>query len=370
MAEPGKELCDILIVCDPHVIIVSVKDIQLNREKEAAGYDRWLRKAVDGSVKQIYGAERSLVTAPHVIRKDGTPGLALPALALRKTHRIAVAFGSGGEVPITSGDFGKGFVHVMDEHSFFQLLTELDTITDLADYLGAKEGLLAKSAVVVEGVESNLLGWYLSHGRSFPQNPDMMVFDNTIWKGLCDNPEFQRRKQADADSYVWDRLIEALADTSAKPMNGPAPTLNDLDLALREMARETRFHRRVLGRDFREFLEKANAKIVHSRMIITERGIIYVFVFFSAGEPDMARIAELAARCCAARQRAGRGDVVIGVGIGEFQAGAGSTSDIVHIKMDDWSTVENDDTLRGFAYFSKSPMQNVHEDEYPWKSDA
>jgi hypothetical protein len=370
VAEPGKELCDILIVCDPHVIIVSVKGIRLNREKEEAGYNRWLRKAVEDSVKQIYGAERSLATAPHVIRKDGTPGLALPALASQKTHRIAVAFGSGGEVPITSEDFGKGFVHVMNEESFFQLLMELDTITDLVEYLGAKEALLAKSSVVVEGPESNLLGWYLFRGRSFPQKHDIMFVDDTVWKGLCNNPEFQRRKQTDVDSYAWDELIEALADTSAKPVEGPPPTLNELDLALREMARETRFSRRVLGKNLREFLEKAKAKVLRSRMIIGDRGIIYVFVFFSADEPVNGRIAELAARSCAARQRTGRGEAVIGIGIGEFQAGIGSTSDVFYIKMDDWSNIENDATLRGFGYFTESPMQNVYEDEYPRKSGA
>jgi hypothetical protein len=123
-----------------------------------AGYERWLRKAVMESVKQLYGAERTLVTAANVIRKDGTPGLALPAAASRKTHRIAVAFGSGGEVPIPSGDFGKGFVHVMNEEGFSVILNELDTITDFVDYLSAKEDLVAHSEVVVEGHESNLLG--------------------------------------------------------------------------------------------------------------------------------------------------------------------------------------------------------------------
>jgi len=27
--EPGKELCDVLVVCDPHVIVISVKEVVL-----------------------------------------------------------------------------------------------------------------------------------------------------------------------------------------------------------------------------------------------------------------------------------------------------------------------------------------------------
>jgi hypothetical protein len=133
--EPGKELCDILVVCDPHVIIVSVKDVRLNAEKKSTGFDRWQRKAVDASIKQIYGAQRHLSDKSRVIFKDGSPGLDLPPYASRKIHRIAVAFGSNGQAPLSSGDFEKGFVHVMHEQSFSELLTELDTITDLVDYL-------------------------------------------------------------------------------------------------------------------------------------------------------------------------------------------------------------------------------------------
>ena len=228
-AEAGKELCDILIVCDPHIIIVSVKDVTLNPQKERVGHERWLRKAVDASIKQIYGAQKTLSTASQVILKDGSPALNLPDVSARKIHRIAVAFGSQGQVPISSGDSGSGFVHVMDEQSFFELLTELDTITDLMDYLVAKEALLTRCSVVIEGSESNLLGLYLQHGRAFPQKCDRMVLDNTIWEGIKQDAAFQRRKEADAESYAWDRLIELLSDPNAKPVSGAAPKLTDLN---------------------------------------------------------------------------------------------------------------------------------------------
>src|ERR1700722_20774877 len=69
----NDELCDVLVVCDPYVIIVSVKEIQLKDDPTEVHHERWTRKAVDASVNQIYGAERWLPPAPPVIRPAGPP---------------------------------------------------------------------------------------------------------------------------------------------------------------------------------------------------------------------------------------------------------------------------------------------------------
>ena len=55
----NKELCDILVVCEPDIIIFSVKDISVKRSGNYnVDYDRWKRHAIDESIGQIYGAER------------------------------------------------------------------------------------------------------------------------------------------------------------------------------------------------------------------------------------------------------------------------------------------------------------------------
>jgi hypothetical protein len=57
----GKELCDVLVICDPHVIVISVKDIQLkSTEDPSVDWKRWQRKAIEESIKQIKGAIRWL----------------------------------------------------------------------------------------------------------------------------------------------------------------------------------------------------------------------------------------------------------------------------------------------------------------------
>src|SRR6266545_2747485 len=59
----GKELCDVLAVCDPNVVIFSVKDLAMPATGNVrVDWQRWHRGAIDESVKQIHGAERWLRT--------------------------------------------------------------------------------------------------------------------------------------------------------------------------------------------------------------------------------------------------------------------------------------------------------------------
>ena len=60
----SKELCDYLIVCGPDVLIVSVKDITLAANPTKEETERWQRKAIEESIKQIAGAERFIAHRP------------------------------------------------------------------------------------------------------------------------------------------------------------------------------------------------------------------------------------------------------------------------------------------------------------------
>ena len=59
----GKELCDCLVICGPHIVIFSVKDIEYRDTGDKTGWDRWHKAAIEKSVKQIWGAERWLRAA-------------------------------------------------------------------------------------------------------------------------------------------------------------------------------------------------------------------------------------------------------------------------------------------------------------------
>ena len=107
----GKELCDLLVVCDPDVVIFSVKDIALtNSGNSVVDWKRWCRRAIDDSAKQIAGAERWIDSATKVITNTGEVAISFPPKGRRRLHRVAVAFGSKEQLPIVSEDFGKGFL--------------------------------------------------------------------------------------------------------------------------------------------------------------------------------------------------------------------------------------------------------------------
>jgi len=365
----NKELCDVLVVCDPHIVVFSVKEVAIHDPGDEAQRERWLRKAVDASVKQLYGASKWLQSATHVIHGDGTLGIPLPPTETRQIHRIAVAFGSRGECIISSGDFGKGHIHVLTEQTLVEVLTELDTITDFVDYVAAKERLLKSCRIIFEGTEADLLGFYIHRGRAFPRNVDLLIVPGGIWQEVRSKPEFKARKIEDRRSYAWDHLIEVLAGKEGHEHPEFGLDLPERELVVRGMARENRFSRRTLSNGFLDFLEAAKAGKTRSRMMQSLSGRIYVLAYFAKHEERELRTHELYSRCLVARRKISDAqDVVLGIGFNEFNPGIGSATDLVHVEVNtrsnDWLT-EAQRLEDQFGYFRDRPLQRVHSDEFP-----
>jgi hypothetical protein len=182
--EARQGIMHILAVCDPDIVITSVKNVQLSVGADTAvSWQRWRKRAIEASADQIYGAERWLDSATEVIRSDGSVGFLLPGKPERRVHRVAVALGSEGKSPIEFGNFGKGFVHVFDEISFSIILKELGTITDFVNYLRAKEDLIGAGVqLLFGGREEDLLAFYLHNGHSFPKTHDAIMIGDDLWR--------------------------------------------------------------------------------------------------------------------------------------------------------------------------------------------
>ena len=190
----GKELCDILVVCDPDVIVFSVKEIGLRDSgDESVDWERWRKKAIDESCKQIYGAERWINSAKNVVTRKGEIALPFPDISRRRVHRVAVALGGQGKAPIYFGDFGRGFVHVFDEVSLDIVMNELDTISDFIKYLDDKERLYLSGTetIFTSGGEEDLLALYLHRGREFPGAPGLVVLDGELWRAIAGKAEYR-----------------------------------------------------------------------------------------------------------------------------------------------------------------------------------
>lgn len=369
----GKELCDVLVVCDPNVVVFSVKEISLVDCDSEVECNRWQRKAVDASIKQLYGALRWLQSATHVIHSDGSQGIQLPPLDRRRVHLAAVAFGSGGKCIISSGDRGKGYVHVLTEETLGDIISELDTISDLVHYLDAKEEFaLSGGGMVVDGNECDLLGLYLHGGREFPQGSDFLMIGPGIWDEVQPKPEFLARKREDLESYKWDDLIETLGGDIGHDNSpfGLEPTQREF--VVRAMARENRFSRRLLGKSLRGFLLDAKASKTRSRYVKSLSGVVYVFAYFRLGEDRRFRIAELTARCLVALDSTDNiGGTAVGIGFSEFNPSIGSETDLIHMEVDpartEWRR-EAEMLKNEFGYFKNPVSHHLDEDEFPLTS--
>ena len=365
----SKELCDILVVCDPHIIIISVKEITPTESAETkTDWARWRRKAIEASAKQIYGAERWIGAASHVIKCNGEKGLPLPPLHERCVHRIAVAFGSQGKVPISFGDFGKGFVHVLDEISFNILLRNLDTIQDFVGYLSKKESLYISGVkTVIEGGEEDLLAIYLHSGRDFPKS-DLLVIGDDLWNGFKNKPEVIAKQREDEISYVWDRIIETIGKDILHGNMEFGHSLEESEVGIRTMANENRFSRRLLGRAFEEFLNLAGQSKVRSRYLVSPSSVIYVFLAVPHGEDRKFRLTELSGRCFVARSINQTSRVVVGIGTERPGTGKGFSFDLVYLYKETWSSEDQKQAeyaKREFGYFSKPVVKSYGEDDYP-----
>ena len=208
----GKELCDCLVICGPHIVIFSVKDIEYRDTGDKTGWDRWHKAAIEKSVKQIWGAERWLRAADRVVRSDGRE-IILPPKAERQFHRVTVSLGGRGQVPLKWGDFGHGFVHLLDEQSLEATFGELTTVTDFVRYLRAAESIFDRGVrpVFIGGGAEDLLALYVQNGPDFglfdpaTGQPALALITDGLWAATIKHADYIARNRDLESSYAWDR---------------------------------------------------------------------------------------------------------------------------------------------------------------------
>ncbi|HXI13242.1 MAG TPA: NERD domain-containing protein [Thermoanaerobaculia bacterium] len=365
----GKEMCDVLVICDPDVVIFSVKEVQPKKNvRDTVRFGRWVRGAVDESVAQIYGAERFINSGKvaHVVQENGSEGLPYPDPQSRRIHRVAVALGGDDHFPVPFGDFGKGFVHVLDKRSFDAITSELNTITDFVEYLRRKEDLFSSEKKILLAREEDLVAIYLHGNRAFPDAN--MLIDEGAWEQFTGKPEVLAKRKADKDSFLWDRLIERIGrDVAARNMLIDR-SLADDEMGLRVMARENRFNRRILGAALRTFFEASSRNEVRSRMIESLSGVGYVFLAVPRDEDRELRNMELSLRCYVARSRLESCITIIGIGTEQKTGESGASWDVhlLHVPQLDAGIGQKASRISDeLGYFKEPRMTPLHEDEYP-----
>jgi hypothetical protein len=360
-----KELCDVLVICDPDIIIFSVKEINI---KDSGNYEvdaeRWERNAIDESVKQIYGAERILRQKEEVLLKDKSTKIKLPSKEIRNIYRVAVAFGRGEKFSMKTGDFGKGFVHCFDERSVQIILQELDTISDFIDFLKAKEEFTSRGIRQIAFSSEDYLAMYLHNGFDIPEGVDLIQIDSEYWTDYSKSKEYQEEQKLNKISYLWDELIQTLYYDFKDNTLINEVGRDELEMALRHMNRENRFGRRQMSQSLIEVIgdEKTKPSIKARIIYSTLEGsnIIYVFMTRPNNDRDFG-VKELHLRCLVARSLFKDRSIVIGIGIDPYNKGKGFSKDLLYMDLTNWTEEQNKeaDIIKEELGYFRTPKTHI-----------
>lgn len=292
----GKELADVTIVFGNDVILFSDKACSLDIAQPLdIAWGRWYRKAIEKSVRQLHGAMNWLKRTPERVFLDKEcsqrPTVVIPTAENARFHLIATTRGTAPIVraiakanhntskriaslaidtsiygqdhpanPFTVGRVSdKNFVHVFDEESLSLVLQTFDTAKDLIDYLTERTKILDRADRFISSQgEEDLVAIYLSTMSSddrrheFPPEfyelpgPSIRITDEHF-EAFIERAEVKRKRAADSSSYLIDQLLDRFILTGDPKLIGENLTNLEVETAIRELAEETRFGRRVLA---------------------------------------------------------------------------------------------------------------------------
>jgi hypothetical protein len=364
----GKEVCDLLVVFEEHIIIFSDKDCEFpNTGNITLDWRRWFRRAIEASAQQLWGAERWIRGFPNRLFIDPycqqKLPIQLPNLTEAKFHRVIVSHGANesckkeyggsgsfmidsslqGEEhynenlvnfrPFTIGNVtpDKGYIHVFDDTTLSIILETLDTISDFVEYLKKKEKLLTSKQIrVFAAGEEDILAFYLQklnkekeHDFVIPPKMNAIFLEEGFWVDFCHGEERLSQVQANQISYAWDALIETFAQhiIEGTQYYTSASNLQESETSLRFMARESRTRRRLLAGSLLDLIEKTPKNVRATRVMLPSKpgDPHYVFLLLphleSVPEPEYreVRLSLLNAYCLVTKLRFPKALDIVGI---------------------------------------------------------
>jgi hypothetical protein len=278
----------------------------------------------------------------------------------------------------------RGFVHVFDDSSLDTVLETLDTITDFVGYLHEREDLLCGPRKVFAAGEEELLARYLKqvgprgeHCFSIPDHMDAVAFTEGAWNEYLEHPDRLAKIEADKISYVWDDLIDRITDhiDAGTQQFGTHRGLGENEIALRMLARESRFHRRILAKHLIASKNRACTQERSLKVVPIDESEERIFVFLAVQAPRFltyseyrtARRSMLYEAMLAAKVKCPSALDIIGIAT-EPMSVERSSEDFGYIDARRW-TPELDQEARRIqkehGTLVKARLIPHHEDEYP-----
>ncbi|AFY37201.1 hypothetical protein Lepto7376_0805 [[Leptolyngbya] sp. PCC 7376] len=422
----GKEVCDLLVVFQNHIIIFSDKNCVFpNTGDLQLDWNRWFKKAIKKSAEQAWGAERWI--RKHRDRlfldracKEHFP-LEIPDMSLIKFHLVVVAhgessrciqeLGGNGSLMIDSSikgnqhfangtnlscftvgdlDPAKTFIHVLNDTSLDIVMKTVDTISDFILYLSKKELFLRSDISVRAEGEEDLSAYYLEHMNSNGEhdfqlplddqnNLSHLMFSGGFWIRFNQRPERQDQIKADEISYLWDSIIERISkDVIEATISSSTPSsTQEAEIALRILAKETRFKRRTLSQALFNLVDLAPLDKRATRYVCDSNSAEMCYVFttlpnnpnsMSYEEYRQDREAILGLCCHSVKLQFPSIHYVVGIATEPGSHNSGRSYDLIYLDVANWT--EKDYELAQQISQEFNILQNlnqsiVHNSEYP-----
>lgn len=269
-----KEICDLLILFFDTTIIISVKNYDLK-----GNYERFKKKVIEKSSKQLFGAERKLFQSNRPI-KISHPEKGEEIFNpdnYKNIYRITVSAGEDFEnYEFIDNKEGKGSVTIFNKETFEIIIQELDTIKDLVEYLESREDLLLKNiGTKCNCNEKDLLSHFLMNKREFSKELTNEFEKETKslknkWDSYLQNKSVFIKKLEDEKSYFIDELIKN--DVLKLPSG---------ELLAKELMTLSRFERRIIAQNLFEIVEQNEGKADFLVRRFTEySGMGFLFIYY------------------------------------------------------------------------------------------
>ncbi|MEL0649830.1 hypothetical protein V6246_00265 [Algibacter sp. TI.3.09] len=276
-----KEICDLLILFRDVLIIISVKNYDFK-----GNYDRYFNKTIEKALKQIQGAERKLLDNNNLYIKHPKKEIELfEKKQYSKIYRIIINLGEGLKFYHPSSyTKSKNHVTIMDKTTWSSITKEMNTITDLTNYLSERENLLKQKSVImltctdeefneevhlkfnerietikeknklqvyISGTELDLLASYINNSNSYSEELKSdkfqgMFFDiDKSWENFVASPDYLIKKENDEQSFFIDNFV--INEIGYR---------KELKILAEKLMSLSRFERRIVSKSFFEFFGK------------------------------------------------------------------------------------------------------------------
>ncbi|SFK62495.1 hypothetical protein SAMN03159338_0218 [Sphingomonas sp. NFR04] len=286
----GKEAADFVIPFGDDIVLISDKACHYNPEEHGAlAWSRWLRRVKEKSLKQLGGGMRTIRERPGNVRmdpklKEGTPwplnadrtarihlvGIARPALdpaIVPNDWKSFTYVGHEIDKPFTIGPIREGdhVVHLFDGPTIDLLLEYLDTAPDFIAYLKGREAVL-RSTNDYAFNESDLLaaaliGWE-SNPKLLPLVPSLESVKPGLWNQYKNSERAAQTRELDRPSRLIDEYLNGQYEELREGrFIDSDPTIAEHEFAMRLLASEGRYPRRMIAEEIFDLLKEENQKI-------------------------------------------------------------------------------------------------------------